>query len=90
MVMGFNTKITHKGVTYHVQTEPRRNMRVETTVYLRGAIIHSQMTSWLEPPGPLGHREAMFHQKLEEQHRQVIEKIRSGEICSSPPPPGEA
>ena len=33
MVMGFNTDIKYDGVIYHVQTEPRKDSGIDTTVY---------------------------------------------------------
>jgi hypothetical protein len=46
MVIGFNTEIKHNGVVYHVQTEPRKDAKIETLVYLGGAIVHSLRTSY--------------------------------------------
>ena len=46
MVMGFNTDIKFEGVVYHVQTEPRKDARIDTTVYMRGAVIHKLKSSY--------------------------------------------
>ena len=89
MAMGFNTEIKHKGVVYHVQTEPRKDLGVETTVFIRGAIIHSLMTSCRDLASLPDRTEQVLTQKLEEQHRQVIAKIRAGEICFSTTPSAE-
>jgi hypothetical protein len=87
MVMGFNTEIKHNGIVFHIQTEPRKDARIETMVYLRGAVIHSLKTSYQ----PLLNSSELSDEKLkhllEDQHRQVIAQIRAGEIA---PPEGSA
>lgn len=80
MVMGFNTEIKHNGVVYHVQTEPRKDARIETVVYLQGAIIHSLKTMCLDSASSSEYSEEDFRHRLEDQHRQVIERIKAGEI----------
>jgi len=85
MVTGFNTDIKHNGVVYHIQTEPRKEGGIETTVYMRGAVIHSLKTSqkgFVQSPE---YTDDKFKRFLEDQHRMVIGRIRSGEI--SPPAP---
>lgn len=80
MVSGFNTEIEFEGTRFHIQTEVRKEADIETSVYVKGAVIHSLRTSH---PGlsiaDEGH-ELQFMQLLEGQHRQVIEQIRAGEI----------
>ncbi len=80
MVMGFNTEIKHNGVVFHVQTEPRRDARIETMVYVRGAIIHSLKTSYKELLESPGFNDEQLKRYLEDQHRKVIARIRGGEI----------
>ena len=80
MVMGFNTRVEHNGVVYHIQTEARKDSRIETVVYLGGAIIHSLKTSCRELLDSPAHSDETLRRRLEEQHRQVIERIRAGEI----------
>ena len=80
MVFGFNTDVNHEGVVYHVQTEPRKDGTLETVVYRRGEIIH-KVTS---PSGQVNDssNDEEVRRVLEEQHRQVINRVRSGEIKS--------
>lgn len=85
MVTGFNTDIKHADVVYHVQTEPRKEAGIETLVYIRGAIIHSLKTSHLDFVQSPDYSDEKFKRLLEDQHRQVIARIRSGEI--RPPEP---
>ena len=80
MVMGFNTEIKYQGVVYHIQTEPRRDAGIETTVYMRGAVIHSVKNSYQDLLNSPEFSEEKLKRMLEDQHRQVIARIRAGEI----------
>jgi len=85
MVMGFNTDIKHEGLVYHIQTETRKGAAIETMVYLKGAIIHCLKTGCQDLLGAPDYTEQKLRQRLEDQHRQVIGRIRAGEI--RPPMP---
>lgn len=85
MVTGFNTDVKHEDVIYHVQTEPRKEARIETLVYIRGAIIHALKTSHQDFVQSPEYSDEKFKRLLEDQHRQVIARIRAGEI--RPPEP---
>lgn len=90
MGMGFNTEIKHDGVVYHIQTELRKDLRIETLVYLGGAIIHSRRTSYQELRNSSDYSEEMLAGLLKDQHQRVIAQIRAGEIKSpgtAPPAP---
>ncbi len=80
MVMGFNTDIKFKGVVYHIQTEPRKDAGIETTVYTRGAVLHSLKTSYQALRDSPDYSEDKLRRLLADQHRQVIARIRAGEI----------
>jgi hypothetical protein len=80
MVTGFNTDIKHNDVVYHIQTEPRKDAGIETTVYVRGAVIHSLKTSYQDFVHSPEYSEEKFKRLVEDQHRQVIARIRAGEI----------
>jgi hypothetical protein len=86
MVTGFNTDVKHHGVVYHIQTEPRKDAGIETTVYVRGAVIHSLKTSYKDFLNSPDYSDERLKRLLENQHRQVIARIRAGEIRSSQPP----
>jgi hypothetical protein len=80
MVMGFNTDIKYNGVIYHVQTEPRKDAGIDTTVYTGGAVIYkfkSPCQDLLDSPD---FSDDKLKRRLEEQHRLVIARIRAGEI----------
>ncbi|HVB29105.1 MAG TPA: hypothetical protein VNG91_04770 [Terriglobia bacterium] len=80
MVSGFNTEIVVEGTVFHIQTEPRKGAGIETAVYVQGGVVHSLTTlhPGLSGTPPGDQRE--FTRLLEEQHRQVIARIRAGEI----------
>lgn len=86
MVTGFNTDIKHAGAVYHVQTEPRRDGSIETTVYMRGAVIHSLKTSHQDFLSSPNYSDEKLKRILEDQHRQVIGRIRAGGIPPPAPP----
>jgi hypothetical protein len=89
MVMGFNTDIKYNGVVYHIQTEPRKDAGIETTVYTRGAVIHKYKTSYQDFLSSPEYSEEKLKRLLEDQHRQVIARIRAGEITApASPTPG--
>jgi hypothetical protein len=86
MVTGFNTDIKHNDVVFHIQTEPRKEGGIETTVYMRGAVIHSMKTSQREFVQSPEYTDEKFRRILEDQHRQVIARIRANEIQPPAPP----
>ena len=80
MVMGFNTDIKHEGVVYHIQTEPRKDAGIDTTVYTRGAVIHKFKSSYQDLLDSPNYSDENLKRRLEEQHRLIISRIRAGEI----------
>jgi len=89
MVTGFNTEITLSNVVYHIQTETRKDAGIETTVYVHGAVIHKLKTTYQSSAGAPDFTDDKLKHLVEDQHRQVIAKLRGGEIklpSASPPP----
>ena len=80
MVMGFNTDIKHDGVVYHIQTEPRKDAGIDTTVYTRGAVIHKFKSSYQDLLDSPDYSDEKLKHRLEDQHRLIIARIRGGEI----------
>jgi len=80
MVMGFNTDIKHDGVVYHVQTEPRKDAGIDTTVYTGGTVIHKFKSSCRDLMDSPDFSDEKLTRRLEEQHRIIIARIRGGEI----------
>jgi hypothetical protein len=89
MVSGFNTEVMLEGTVYHVQTEPRKEEGIETSVYVKGAVIHSLRTSHQDLVNTPQDSEQKFRELIEDQHRRVIADIRAGKIKLPPEsPPG--
>lgn len=92
MIFGHNTNVSLGQATYHVQTEDAgvANALIDTTVYCRGRVLHRRTNNYhdLLPLNP--DREAALKLRLDEQHRQVLEEIRSGALYLPPPAPVSA
>jgi hypothetical protein len=91
MVSGFNTDIVFEGTIFHIQTEARQEAGIETAVYVKGAVVHCLKTPHLGLFHVSAENELEFMRLLEAQHRQVIARIRAGEIkppSTSVPDPG--
>lgn len=88
MVMGFNTDIKHEGVVYHVQTEPRKDAGIDTTVYTQGAVVHRLKSSYQDLLDSPDFSDEKLKRRLEEQHRLIIARIRGGEIKPATPSAG--
>jgi hypothetical protein len=82
MQFGHNSNVTVAGATYHVQTEERGAAQalIDTTVYLRGRILHRRTNSFLDLLPLNTDREQALRLRVEEQHRGVVEEIRSGKL----------
>src|SRR5271169_6227400 len=87
MVFGHNTNIKLGPVTYHVQTEDRGVSRtlIDTTVYFRGRVLHRRTNNYFDllPLNP--DSEQALKLRLDEQHRSVVESIRTGTLQLSLP-----
>jgi len=82
MLFGHNSNVTAGQTTYHVQTEDRgvTNALIDTTVYFRGRVLHRRTNNYFDllPLNP-GHEQAL-KVRLDEQHRAVVEEIRTGAL----------
>jgi hypothetical protein len=85
MVMGYNTDIKHDGAVYHVQTEPRKDAGIDTTVYKQGAVIHKYQSSYQDLLDSPGFSDEQLKRRLEEQHRLIIGRLRGGELIPATP-----
>jgi hypothetical protein len=89
MLFGHNTNVTVGDTVYHVQTEDRGDgpALIDTTVYCRGRVMHRRTNSYIDllPLDP--DREQALKLRLSEQHRTVIEEMRSGTLHLPPFPP---
>src|SRR5260370_37339458 len=90
MIFGHNSNVAAGGTTFHVQTEDRgtTNALIDTTVYFHGRVLHRRTNNYFDllPLDP--HREQALKLRLDQQHRAVIEELRTGAL-HIPLPPGE-
>jgi len=90
--LGFNSDLKLGDLVLHVQTEDRRprSTVVDTTVYAGGRVVYRRKTGYEDRANPEGFDDAAVRQLLEEQHRAVLEGLRSGEIAVDTFPPPQA
>ena len=88
MIFGYNTNVTVAGTAYHVQTEDRgvANALIDTTVYCRGRVLHRRTNNYFDLLPLDADREGALKVRLDEQHRGVLEEIRTGAVQLTPPP----
>jgi hypothetical protein len=82
MLFGHNTNVKAGETTYHVQTEDRgtSNALIDTTVYFSGRVLHRRTNNYFDllPLNP--DREQALKLRLDQQHRAVVEELRSGAL----------
>src|SRR5437879_10337384 len=82
MLFGHNSNVEASGTTYHVQTEDRgvTNALIDTTVNLHGRVLHRRTNNYFDllPLNP--DREQALKLRLDEQHRAVVEGLRTGAL----------
>jgi hypothetical protein len=86
MPFGHNSNVTVAGDTYHVQTEERgaANALIDTTVYLRGRVLHRRTNSFSDLLPLNSEREQALKLRVDTQHRGVVDEIRSGKLRFAP------
>jgi hypothetical protein len=93
MVFGHNSNLKLGNITFHVQTEDRGETHalLDTTVYYRGRVLHRRTNNYFDLLPLNEDREQALKLRLEEQHRMVMDEIRSGNlelpIPAEPQPP---
>ena len=87
MVFGHNTNVTVDGTVYHVQTEDHgiAHALIDTTVYCRGRVWHRRTNNYFDLLPLDAEREAVMKARLDQQHRGVLEEIRTGVLLLKPP-----
>lgn len=82
MPFGHNSNVTVAGETYHVQTEERGAAQalIDTTVYLRGRVLHRRTNSFSDLLPLNSEREQALRLRVDTQHRSVVDEIRSGKL----------
>lgn len=87
MIFGFNTDLRVGNAVYHVQTEDRgdANPVIDTTVYSKGRILNRRVSSYKEFRESPEFNPPALRQRLEEQHRAIIDELRSGALALEQP-----
>ena len=81
MIFGFNTDIKHDETIYHVQSEAREaDKLLQTQVFVRGRCIGKHASSYAEQASSPEFTDKKKEDILREQHRLVLEAIRSGRL----------
>jgi hypothetical protein len=77
---GFNTNVRYRDRTFHVQTEDggADSPNVITLLYEGGAILFSRKSSYADLAAH--DREAAVRQMMEEQHRSVVQALKTGKL----------
>lgn len=82
MSSGFNTDIKVGEHVFHVQTEDRgpTHPAIDTLVYQSGRILHRKSSNYEEFSSSASFSPESLRQRVEDQHRSVIEALRSGAL----------
>jgi hypothetical protein len=82
MLFGHNTNVKMGEITYHVQTEDRgaTNALIDTTVYFHGRVLHRRTNNYFDLLPLNSNSEQALKERLDEQHRAVVEELRTGAL----------
>jgi hypothetical protein len=88
MLFGHNTNVKAGNTTYHVQTEDRgvAHALIDTTVYFRGRVLHRRTNNYFDLLPLDLDREQALKQRVDEQHRTIVDQIQSGALSVALPP----
>jgi hypothetical protein len=80
MSSGFNTDVQIGGQVFHVQTEDRGPAHpvIDTVVYQNGRVLHRRSSNYRHFVESDEFNHEGLRDRVEEQHRSVIEDLRSG------------
>jgi hypothetical protein len=90
MLFGHNSNVTVGADVVHVQTEDRGTGHafIDTTVHWHGRVLHRRTNNYLDLLPLNGENENALKARLDDQHRAVIEEIRTGALkLTFPAPP---
>jgi len=92
MVFGHNTNLKLGSNTLHVQTEDRGATLalIDTTVYFQGRVLHRRTNNYHDLLPLNEDHQQVLKLRVDEQHRTVLEAIRSGELPLAIPQPTSA
>jgi hypothetical protein len=82
MLFGHNTNLKLGSFVFHVQTEDRGETHalIDTTVYYRGRVLHRRTNTYFDLLPMNEDRQQALRLRLDDQHRSVMEEIRSGAL----------
>ena len=88
MSSGFNTDVRVGERVYHVQTEDRGPNRpvIDTMVYQNGRVVHRRNSNYQHYADSADFTHEGLRDRVEEQHRSVIEDLRAGTLNGDSPP----
>lgn len=84
MSSGFNTDVQVGDQVFHVQTEDRGPSHpvIDTAVYQHGRILHRLASSYEEFTGSADFNADVLRERVHDQHKSVIEKLRAGAFAT--------
>jgi hypothetical protein len=82
LIFGHNSNVTIGANTVHVQTEDRgvSTALIDTTVHWRGRILHRRTNNYRDLLPLDAGKAAALKARVDEQHRAVMEELRSGAL----------
>jgi hypothetical protein len=82
MLFGHNSNVSVSNETVHVQTEDRgvNHAFIDTTVHWRGRVLHRRTNNYQDLLPLDAEREAVLKVRVDDQHRAVVDEIRSGAL----------
>ena len=82
MSSGFNTDARVGEKVFHIQTEDRGPTPpiIDTVVYQNGMVVHRRSAEYAEFAASSAFNPAALRQRVEQQHRAVIDDLRSGTL----------
>ncbi len=82
MIFGHNTNVSAGAAKYHVQTENAGGPTalIDTVVYGSGRVLHRRTSNYVDLLPLNEEKEALLKERLDDQHRQVVEEVRSGAL----------
>ncbi len=81
-IFGHNSNVTIGADVVHVQTEDRgaAQAAIDTTVHWKGRVLHRRTNKYADLLPLNESKEADLKSRVDEQHRAVLEEIRSGAL----------
>lgn len=88
MASGFNTDVQVRDAVFHVQTEDRGPNRpvIDTVVYQNGRVLYRRTFDYKHFADSSEFTQEGLRERVEEQHRAVIEDLRAGTLESEDEP----